>query len=255
MPLAAVVDSIDAVPEALRGEYAEKDGKFYLNIEGVDNHHAVANLKGALGKERAANKGLKDLKDKYEALGLSHEEIADLISKNEAAAAEALRKKGDVEGILKQHQTKWEKEKGELTAALDGANTAARVAIVDASITTGLNKAKATAEGMMLLPSILGKRVDLKIVNGKPAYKILNTDGEPMAGTAPDGLATYDDLIAEAKKLFPSLFEGSGAGGGGSPHKAAGGNGAVSMTKAEFDALSAKDRAAKATQPGFKIVG
>ena len=255
MALAAVVESIDTVPEALRGEYTEKEGKFYLNIEGVDNHHAVGGLKNALKSERDANKALKDLKTKYDALGLTHDEIEALIAKDTESVTKALKQKGDFDGLLKQHQTKWEGERKSLSERAEGAESAARVAIVDASITTGLNKAKATIEGMALLPAILGKRVDLKIVNGKPVHKILNADGEAMAGTASDGFATYDDLIAEAKKSFPSLFEGSGAGGGGTPRKGGGGGGDVIYTQAEFDALDAKGRAAAATKPGFKIVG
>lgn len=253
MALAAVVDTIDTIPEALRTEYTEKDGKFYLNVDGLDNHHGVTGLKTALGSERQANKALKDLKAKYDSLGLSHEEIEALISKDATAAAEALRKKGDVEGILKQHQTKWEKEKGELTAALDGANTAARVAIVDASITSALGKAKVTPEGAALLPAILGKRVDLTIANGKPVHKIVQADGETaMAGSGSDGLATYDDLIAEAKKSFPSLFEGTGAGGGGTPPKG-GQGGAKTISRGEFEKLGPVERAEK-IRGGFKLV-
>jgi hypothetical protein len=35
MPLALIVDSLDSVPEALRGEYAAKDGKFMLSVDGL----------------------------------------------------------------------------------------------------------------------------------------------------------------------------------------------------------------------------
>lgn len=49
--LAAVVDSLDAVPEAFRELYAERDGHYALDVDGVEDPAA---LKSALQKERAA---------------------------------------------------------------------------------------------------------------------------------------------------------------------------------------------------------
>jgi hypothetical protein len=36
MPLDLIVDTIDAVPEAFRGEYTEKEGKFHLAVTGLE---------------------------------------------------------------------------------------------------------------------------------------------------------------------------------------------------------------------------
>jgi hypothetical protein len=44
---------VDALPEALRGLYAEKNGKFVLDAE-IEGHPDVAGLKSALEKERTA---------------------------------------------------------------------------------------------------------------------------------------------------------------------------------------------------------
>ena len=107
-----------------------------------------------------------------------------------------------------------------------------------------------------MLPKILGDRIELKFENGEPVRRILAADGKStMIGTGSDGFATLDDLMKDVVKTYPDLFEGSGAGGGGAPHKNGGGGGGLTMTEAEFNALPAKDRAAKATTPGFKIVG
>lgn len=49
MTLKAVVENLDDVPEALRGEYAEKDGKFYLDLDDtIKAHQAVLPLANAL---------------------------------------------------------------------------------------------------------------------------------------------------------------------------------------------------------------
>lgn len=257
MALAAVVDTLESVPEALRTEYAEKDGKFYLNLEGVDNHHAVGGLKSALSNERLANKGLKDLKAKYDSLGLSHDEIAELISRDAAAAAEALKKKGDVEGILKQHRTAWDKEKGELAARAERGETAARKAVVKSGLVGELSKLKAMLDqpgATDFLTFQLEKRVKTAFdEDGEMVVSVLAADGKsPMAGSGADGFATLADLAKEAVKTWPHLFEGTGAGGGGAPSKG-GRPGDKTITRKDWEALSPTDQRAK-HKDGVKIV-
>ena len=40
MALKAIVDTLDAVPEAVRGEYEQRDGKFVLKVEGAEDAYA-----------------------------------------------------------------------------------------------------------------------------------------------------------------------------------------------------------------------
>jgi hypothetical protein len=47
MPLKTVLESLDGVDDALKSFYAETEGKFVLQVEGVDDHPEVANLKNA----------------------------------------------------------------------------------------------------------------------------------------------------------------------------------------------------------------
>ena len=47
MALKTVLDTLEGVDDALKSFYAETDGKFFLQVEGVDNHPDVANLKSA----------------------------------------------------------------------------------------------------------------------------------------------------------------------------------------------------------------
>lgn len=49
MPLPMIVESIESVPEALREAYVERDGKWVIEVEGMED---VERLKGALQKER-----------------------------------------------------------------------------------------------------------------------------------------------------------------------------------------------------------
>jgi hypothetical protein len=58
--LAATVDSLEGVPEALHGFYLEKDGKFNLQVAGLPTQENVTRLEGALTKERNDHKATKE---------------------------------------------------------------------------------------------------------------------------------------------------------------------------------------------------
>lgn len=58
MALKTIVDSLDDVPEAFRGEYKEQGDKFVLDIEGIDAHPTVINLKTAFERVKGDKKKL-----------------------------------------------------------------------------------------------------------------------------------------------------------------------------------------------------
>lgn len=58
MALKTIVERLDDVPAALHAEYKEQDGKFILDIEGIDAHPAVVNLKTAFERVKADKKKL-----------------------------------------------------------------------------------------------------------------------------------------------------------------------------------------------------
>jgi hypothetical protein len=58
--LAATVDSLEGVPEALHGFYVEKDGKFQLQVTGLPTQENVSRLEEGIRKERNDHKQTKD---------------------------------------------------------------------------------------------------------------------------------------------------------------------------------------------------
>lgn len=60
MALQTILDTLDDVPEALHAEYKEVDGKFVLDIDGIDAHPAVVNLKTAHERVKADKKKAVD---------------------------------------------------------------------------------------------------------------------------------------------------------------------------------------------------
>lgn len=217
-------DNIESVPEAARALYQERDGKFFLPVDGVED---TAGLKSALEKERKQARELEKKVKRWDALGKTDEEIAELLKAQEEAEAKRAKDAGDTEAILKQHQDKWQKERAALEAELNASRASERNAIIENSIMSALSKASATEEGVDLLPDRLAARIKFDTEGGKRVVRIMQPDGEtPMAGSGKDGLATFDDLVKEATAKWPSLFKGSGAGGGGmSPKQSAGGAG------------------------------
>ena len=53
MALKTVLESLDGVDDAVKSFYAETDGKFILQVDGVDSHPDVANLKSAYERTKA----------------------------------------------------------------------------------------------------------------------------------------------------------------------------------------------------------
>lgn len=53
MALKTVVETLDGIDDAVKALYAETDGRFILQVEGVDLHPDVANLKNAYERTKA----------------------------------------------------------------------------------------------------------------------------------------------------------------------------------------------------------
>jgi hypothetical protein len=66
MALKAVVDSVDDLPEDVKAEYVERDGKFHLQVEGMKTQADIDRLQSALTKERNDHKAIKE---KFSVLG------------------------------------------------------------------------------------------------------------------------------------------------------------------------------------------
>jgi hypothetical protein len=52
MALKALLDTLEGVDDAVKPFYAEKDGKFVLSVDGIDDHPDVASLRNAYGRTK-----------------------------------------------------------------------------------------------------------------------------------------------------------------------------------------------------------
>ena len=252
MALNFIVDDINSVPEAFRGEYTEKDGKFHLAVTGLETTYVPREALTRANNESAQRRHAITAWETA-AAGRSVEDVQTLIADFDAGKHNKGKTKEEFDAALAQHKKATDTQIAAITGERDTAYGAARKAIVDGELKSALATAKATKTGLAMLPKILGDRIELKFENGEPMRRVMNADGKTqMIGTGSDGFATFDDLMKDVVKTYPDLFEGSGSGGGGAPVRGGGGGGNKTMTQAEFDAMPPKDRAAKFAE-GFKI--
>jgi hypothetical protein len=67
MALKTVLESLDGVDDAVKNLYSETDGKFILQVEGVDAHPDVANLKNAYERVKADKAAALQERDAFKA--------------------------------------------------------------------------------------------------------------------------------------------------------------------------------------------
>jgi hypothetical protein len=230
--LKLIVDSLDAVDEPLRELYEEKDGKFALKVEGVE---PVDGLKSALEKERKAARELEKKVKRWESLGKSDEEIADLLKKAEEAELSEAERKGEWDKLRAQMNEKHDaalKAKDETISAMRARLNAE---LVDAKAVAAIAAAKGVPE--LLLPHV---QRHVK-VDDEFNVQVVDAKGDPRVGAKGEPL-TIADLVAEMKssEIFGRAFEGSGQSGSG---KQPGNGGGGAVTK-KSDFKSEKDRSA-----------
>jgi hypothetical protein len=222
-PLELTYDSIDAVPEAFRSLYSEKDGKAVLTgINGVKTPQDVLNVQEALRKERADHAATREALKSWKSLGQDPAELQaklDRISELEAAAGGKLDETAIqrlVEARLGQKTAPLErqlKESATRLAELENENTALKRSI----LTRDMNDAvRSVATEMKVLPTAIP---DVELV----ASMFLERDestGQFIVKADAKGVTPGSDIkgfLKEMQKQRPHWWpnsQGGGAGGG-----------------------------------------
>jgi hypothetical protein len=246
MGLKAILEALDDVPEGVREVYKNVDGKFVLDIEGIDQHPAVANLKSAHERQKAATAEAKaaaaEARARLEGLpdDFTPETFAELRAKAEAAGnvkpdeqiakvRETLEKKHAAE--LAKYKADLEKERGIATKLLvdDGLTAALAAVRVKPELMDG---AKAYLRGLVKVADEGGDR-----------KAIVETDMGPMA------LQSYIAEWAGSEKGRAYLAPPSGGDARGS---SSGGKGKT-IPRAEFDKMDHRAQA-QTVRSGVKVI-
>lgn len=214
--LAAVVESLEAIPEAQRDFYTEQDGKFVLDTD-VEQHPGVSGLKSALGKEKV------ERGKKAEALTKLQAELATLREQVEAKDDKGESTK-DLEKLLKKKEEEVRKEFAPVVTEL----TELRASNLRRDKQAVLGKA-ALAAGVIpesLDDAIAAADRFIKFEDGKAS--VLDVDGDPT------GISPEKFFAERFKELKPWFYKGSaGSGSGAKPSTPGGGGGTVTLTADE----------------------
>lgn len=231
MALKAVVEKLDGLDDGVKSLYAEKDGRFVLDVEPVDGFalEDVNGLKTALGKERTTREKLekdvikyKDLDpDKARAALTELEELKQIDPAKEADKIANTKFEAAKAQLLEKHTgeiTSRDERIGHLTKTVESL-------MVDQVATSALAEAKGSVD--LLLPHVRA-HTRVKEADGKFVVEVIDADGNIKIADSKGTPMDIKGLIAEMKssEKFGRAFEGSGQSGSGKqPGNGSGGSG------------------------------
>jgi hypothetical protein len=215
MPLKAVVDTLDGVPEGQRELYTEQNGKYVLQVADLDGHPAIDGLKRKNGELLGELSTLRSKFKPFEALDPAR--IEALLKAEDDQQRKKQQDAGDWDAREKAlHDQYRDKEIGPrdarittLTAALEREMVTARA--IQAAEAEG-------AFATLLLPHLLPQ---LQLVEENGTFHVRVRDPEDprkyRLGGADGSYMSISALVKEmrGKKEFLPLFKGSGANGSG----------------------------------------
>lgn len=208
MALKAILTTLDGLSEELKKEYTEKDGKFYLTVEGIDEHPSVGALKRAKDHE-------KNLRQAAEtAQRAAEDKVTEVEGQLEGLRTGAI-PKADVDALKKSYEDKVKDNQTKFDEKYDK-----QQALIEKHMLDG--QALALATEISTVPSLLTphirSRLKLEEVDGELTVSILDIAGKPSA-------ATLDDLKKEMlqNKSFAPILIGSKASGSGATGGSSGG--------------------------------
>lgn len=219
--LKMTVDSLEAIDETLHDFYEQDGDKFKLKVEGIE---PVDGLKSALEKERKAARELEKKVKRWESLGKSDEEIADLLKKAEDAELSEAERKGEWDKLRAQMNEKHQAELKSRDDKLKAMQSTLERHLIDATATAAIAAEKGVPD--LLLPHVQ-RHVRVVDEDGEFVVRVVDAKGDPRVDAKGEPL-TIADLVKEMKasEIFGRAFEASGnTGSGKQPGSGSGGTG------------------------------
>jgi len=211
LKLKITAEEFGKLDESIQGLYEDKDGEYILSVDGIEDN---SGLKSALEKERKRARELEKTVRAYEGVGMTPEEIAELVKAREEAEKASLEKKGEWETLKAQMLEKHQKELESRDREVEKMKQTLESYLVDAAATEAIASAKGIPQ--LLLPHV---KSAVKVVEEDGAYKVrvMGKDGPRV--NAKGEFLTIKDLVAEMREseIFSRAFEGTGTTGSGTP--------------------------------------
>lgn len=171
MAVKALLDTLDGVDDALHSLYTQKDGKYVLNVEGIDHHPDVANLKSAYERTKADRDAARQERDAAKAR-------ADTVPQDFSPEAWEAAKSGKPDDSkLIQLRTQLEAERDQWRTKFENAEQASLRNALDRDLSDALNAVGVNNPAYMRAARLL-LADGVKMVDGKP---VVDTDMGPLS--------------------------------------------------------------------------
>lgn len=249
MPLKATVESLDAVDEQYRELYAEKDGVFRLDVEGVEFADDVKGLKTALERERTARrdaeKRAKSVPDDFDP-----DKWKSLTDAQRTAEEEKAKQAGKWEDWKKQLQEQHAKDLESLNEKLSAKDKRLNSLLITSVAVQEIAKLEGSAKLLMPHVERMTRVVD---VDGEPVARVVDEKGEERIGKSGEPM-TIAELVGELRESddYSAAFKGSGASGSGASGRGATGGGGRSGVRTKADLKTTADKVAFVEEHGSK---
>ena len=111
MPIDAILDNLESVPEPMRALYVKgEDGKHYLDInkDTITGHPVTAGLASAFGKTKEELQRAREYAKNFEGIPLDKvPQVKDMISKMDQEQYDKLVKSGDIKSLIQKELEPW----------------------------------------------------------------------------------------------------------------------------------------------------
>ena len=196
-----LLDSLDGLDDATKALYVEKDGKFQLDIDGLEDTGA---LKRAKDHEKQARQAAET---KANELTTQLTALQEQITQNEDDKA---RGNGDIDALENSWKAKLANRETELKTQIEGLTGNLKGLLVD-NEATRLAAELAGESASLILPHIKG-RLGVTEKDGKQVTAVFDTQGQLSALTLDELKKEFADNPAFAPVIVGSRASG-GAGG------------------------------------------
>lgn len=250
MPLKAFYATQAEIPESQREFYVEKDGKFVLDAEGVED---VTGLKRSLERER---KTAQDLAARYK--GIDPEKYKAAVEKLEALEDKELIDAGKVEDLLKVRTDRMRQDYDQRLAAVSGENQTLSTKLSELLIDNGIQQAaiKHKVRDTAVTDALLRGRMVFKLVDGKAIPH--KPDGSVWYGKDGNTPLSAEEWVGGVlSQDAPHMFESSTGGGtppGGGVRPSVAGGARVISAEAAKDFRQYNAAKAEAAKAGVELV-
>jgi hypothetical protein len=202
------LDSLEGLDKSLAGFYEEKEGKFSLKVDGLEDT-------GALKRAKDYEKTAKQAAEKE--LAAARALIAERDARLEELTGNTHRKAGDIEALDKSWGEKLAKATGEKDNEIKQRDAWLRDLTVTSAAQGLASELAVEGSAKALLPHIQA-RLAMDMRDGRPVAVVLGPDGKPSASTLEElkkefiNDAAFAPLIVGTKANGASSNKGKGGG-------------------------------------------